>query len=222
MLALRMKSDGDFHLVHIHGCLMPGGFVGAEPGAAGPAQCASRATAVALAKVHPRKHGRPDRVATAFYGVRTSKRILHGRLSQGIPAALFSNPYHQRWRIAEAFKRLKHRSHLEAVSGLSQQALIIDVGAKVLADNVASLMCAAAAEHADLPARSRKCNRSPAQSPSCSACCPVWCCSSVTCARPSLRPSRCSPLPRSASSRGRSQPRPVRHVKPHPPCANKG
>ena len=80
MLVLRMKSDGDFPQVRIHGCLIPGGFVGAEPCAAGSAQCASRATAAALAKVHPRKHGRLGRVATAFYGVRTSKRILHGRL----------------------------------------------------------------------------------------------------------------------------------------------
>ena len=36
----------------------------------------------------------------------------------------------------EAFKRLKHRLHLEAVSGLSQHALLVDVAAKVLADNM--------------------------------------------------------------------------------------
>ena len=83
MLVLRMKSNGDFHEVHIHGCLIPGGFVGAKPDAAGPAQCASRATAAALAKVHPRKHGRPGRVATAFYGVRASKQILQGRPFRG-------------------------------------------------------------------------------------------------------------------------------------------
>ena len=47
---------------------------------------------------------------------------------------------HQRWRIEEAFKRIKHRLHLEAVSGLSQQALIIDVAAKILAYNITSLM----------------------------------------------------------------------------------
>jgi hypothetical protein len=34
------------------------------------------------------------------------------------------------------------------------------VAAKVLADNLASLLCAAAAAQHDLPARSRKCNRS--------------------------------------------------------------
>ena len=67
--------------------------------------------------------------------------------------------YHQRWRIEEAFKRLKHRLKLECVSGLSQQALIIDVAAKVLADNLAALLGTAAAQHAELPAQSRRCNR---------------------------------------------------------------
>jgi hypothetical protein len=53
--------------------------------------------------------------------------------------------------------------HLEAVSGLSQQALIIDVAAKVLADNLASLLCMCAL--ADGPAHQlgphpqRQCNR---------------------------------------------------------------
>jgi hypothetical protein len=61
------------------------------------------------------------------------------------------------------FKRLKHRLHLEAVSGLSQQALIIDVAAKILADNITSLMSAAASEQAALPARS--CVRAPAIDP---------------------------------------------------------
>ena len=50
--------------------------------------------------------------------------------------AAFGELYHQRWRIEEAFKRLKHRLHLEAVSGLSQHALLVDVAAKVLADNM--------------------------------------------------------------------------------------
>jgi hypothetical protein len=48
--------------------------------------------------------------------------------------------YHGRWRIEEAFKRLKHRLGLESVSGLSQHALLVDVAAKVLADNMASLL----------------------------------------------------------------------------------
>jgi hypothetical protein len=53
-----------------------------------------------------------------------------------VPATAFGDLYHQRWRIEEAFKRLKHRLHLEAVSGLSQHALLVDVAAKVLADNI--------------------------------------------------------------------------------------
>ena len=76
------------------------------------------------------------------------------------PAAAFASLYHNRWRIEEAFKRLKLRLHLESVSGLSQQALIIDVAAKVLADNIAALMCATAAVDADCALRERRCNRS--------------------------------------------------------------
>ncbi len=35
------------------------------------------------------------------------------------PAAVFSDLYHRRWRIEEAFKRLKHRLNLEHTSGLT-------------------------------------------------------------------------------------------------------
>jgi IS4 transposase len=44
--------------------------------------------------------------------------------------------HHQRWRIEEAFKRLKHRPHLQAIPGLSQQVLMLDGAAKVLADEI--------------------------------------------------------------------------------------
>ena len=148
-------------------------------------------------------------------------RVLATNLdAQSFPAALFAELYHQRWRIEEAFKRIKHRLHLEAVSGLSQQALIIDVAAKVLADNIASLMCAAAADHADLPARSRKCNRSYAASfmqrllPRLILLVGDMC-TAITDAISMLG---------ATSQRfvsGRSQPRPARHVKPHPSCAYK-
>jgi hypothetical protein len=87
-------------------------------------------------------------------------RVLATNLAeQAAPAEAFAELYHQRWRIEEAFKRLKHRLKLECVSGLSQQALLIDVAAKILADNLASLMCNAAAQLADLPSASRRCNR---------------------------------------------------------------
>ena len=63
---------------------------------------------------------------------------------QHLALQLFADLYHLRWRIEEAFKRLKHRLRLECVSGLSQHALIIDVAAKTLADNLAALLCAQA------------------------------------------------------------------------------
>ena len=75
-----------------------------------------------------------------------------------VPASAFGDLYHQRWRVEEAFKRLKHRLHLEAVSGLSQHALLVDVAAKILADNIAALMCQAAEVRAELPAN-RRCHR---------------------------------------------------------------
>ena len=58
---------------------------------------------------------------------------------QLFPAACFSDLYHQRWGIEEAFKRLKHRLNLEHVSGLSQQAVVQDVAAKILCDNLAGI-----------------------------------------------------------------------------------
>jgi hypothetical protein len=83
-------------------------------------------------------------------------RVLMTNLSpQQAPAAAFGALYHCRWRIEEAFRRLKHRLKLESVSGLSQHALIIDVAAKVLADNLCSLMCAAAHSNAQAPADKR-------------------------------------------------------------------
>ena len=95
------------------------------------------------------------------------------------------------------------------------------MAAKILADNITSLMCAAAADHAGLPARSRKCNRAYAAS-----------------FMQSLLPRLvllvgdiCSAIGHAISAlgsnsqryiSGRSRPRPVRHDKPHPSCAYKG
>jgi hypothetical protein len=149
-------------------------------------------------------------------------RVLATNLdAKAVPAQAFGELYHQRWRIEEAFKRLKHRQHLEAVSGLTQQALLIDVAAKVLADNLATLLCAAAAEQRDLPARSRRCNRSYAAQ-----------------LLPRLLPrillfvgdvlstiNDAIAMLGSVTQRfvpGRSRPRPANHVKPHPRYAYKG
>jgi hypothetical protein len=56
------------------------------------------------------------------------------------PAASFGALYHQRWRIEEAFKRLKHRLNLESVTGLNYLALQQDFGARILADNLHTLL----------------------------------------------------------------------------------
>ena len=63
-----------------------------------------------------------------------------GRVRVLATAAELGDLYHGRWRIEEAFKRLKNRLGLESVSGLSQHALLVDVATKVLADNLACLL----------------------------------------------------------------------------------
>lgn len=55
---------------------------------------------------------------------------------QTYPSAAFGDIYHARWRIEEAFKRLKHRLNLEHTSGLSWLAACQDFGAKVVCDNL--------------------------------------------------------------------------------------
>ena len=65
--------------------------------------------------------------------------------SLAYPAADFAALYHSRWRIEEAFKRLKHRLALENTSGLSWLAAQQDFGAKLLADNLDALAVRAAA-----------------------------------------------------------------------------
>lgn len=55
------------------------------------------------------------------------------------PTSDFAALYHSRWRIEEAFKRLKHRLALENTSGLSWLAAQQDFGAKILADNLHAL-----------------------------------------------------------------------------------
>jgi hypothetical protein len=140
---------------------------------------------------------------------------------QAVPAPAFAELYHQRWRIEEAFKRLKHRMKLECVSGLSQHALLIDVAAKVLADNLASLLCMAAAQQAELPQRSRRCNR-------------AYAAALLQRELPRLLLqigdflallTDVLGLLGATAQRfvpGRSRPRPAHHVKPHPSAAYKG
>jgi len=149
-------------------------------------------------------------------------RLLMTNIEQQTVAhEAFGELYHQRWRIEEAFKRLKHRMHLEAVSGLSQHALIIDVAAKVLADNIAALLCHSAAAEHDLSACQRKCNRS-------------FAAKTIQRALPAillgignLMRSIADLMHRLARATQRvvpkrSRPRPARRPKPHPNLAYKG
>jgi len=52
------------------------------------------------------------------------------------PVAAFADLYHGRWRIEEAFKRIKSRLGLEHTSGLSWHAAHQDFGAKAVFDNL--------------------------------------------------------------------------------------
>jgi hypothetical protein len=60
------------------------------------------------------------------------------------PADDFADLYHARWRIEEAFKRIKHRLKLEHLSGLSWLAAQQDFGAKLVCDNLNALAIYAA------------------------------------------------------------------------------
>jgi len=71
------------------------------------------------------------------------------------PAAEFGALYHSRWRIEEAFKRIKHRLALEHLSGLSWLAAQQDFGAKILCDNINALAVHAADECLDANVRAR-------------------------------------------------------------------
>lgn len=149
-------------------------------------------------------------------------RVLATNLDEhAAPAHAFAELYHQRWRIEEAFKRLKHRMKLESVSGLSQHALLIDVAAKVLADNLASLLCAAAAHQAELHSVSRRCNRTYAAAllqrtlPRL-----VLLIGDFAATLDDVLHLLAANTQRFIS--GRSRPRPTHHVKPHPSSVYKG
>jgi hypothetical protein len=138
-------------------------------------------------------------------------------------AAELGDLYHGRWRIEEAFKRLKHRLGLESVSGLSQHALLVDVATKVLADNMASLLNRSVdlgASSDDEAVVSRKVNRSTAAK-ALSRC--IRALLLYTQDLASLIHDWATMMGRSLIRhvKGRSQPRPSTRYKPHPSQAYK-
>lgn len=89
-----------------------------------------------------------------------SVRVLMTSLldDAAFPAAAFGDLYHRRWRVEEAFKRIKHRLRLEAATGLTHLAFQQDFAAKIVADNLHTLLAAAhdaATTEADVVATSR-------------------------------------------------------------------
>ena len=72
-------------------------------------------------------------------------RVLATNLAPvDFPWECFGELYHERWRTEVEYKRLKRPMHLESASGLSEQTLIVDVTAKVLAENLTPLRCTGA------------------------------------------------------------------------------
>lgn len=71
-----------------------------------------------------------------------SVRVLMTSLldAERYPASAFGALYHRRWRIEEAFKRLKHRLMLETATSLTEHAYRQDFAAKMLADNLHVLL----------------------------------------------------------------------------------
>ncbi len=68
----------------------------------------------------------------------------------GLKNEHFGALYHRRWHVEEAFKRIKHRLDLEAVTSFTHMTLQQDFAAKVLTDNLcAALACADAPDTAD-------------------------------------------------------------------------
>jgi hypothetical protein len=167
--------------------------------------CARQAPKVRLVR-----HAAPD----------GSVRVLVTNIGAELVAAdEFAELYHRRWRIEEAFKRLKHRMRLESVSGLSQQALITDVAAKVLADNLAALLCTAAA--AAVPDKQCRCNRAYAAQLTARMLAPALLCIGDVAELVAQAIDLIARV-RQRYVAGRSRPRPSHHFKPHPSQAYKG
>jgi hypothetical protein len=148
--------------------------------------------------------------------------VLATNLSVGdFPAEVFGELYHQRWRIEESYKRLKHRVRLESVSGLTQHAVLIDVYAKVLGDNLNALVCMGASEDADLAASNRSCNR--AYAGACLQRILPRLVIGLECLAALLEKAFGLLGANSHKRRpGRKSARPNRHIKPHPTMAYKG
>lgn len=106
------------------------------------------------------------------------------------------------------------------MSGLTQHAVLVDVATKVLADNLGSLLCQAASEAADLPAKQRVCNRAYA-APLLQRLLPRMLLQLAPLAEWLDKVVQMLAANTNRRVKGRSQPRPNRRSKPHPHMAYK-
>ena len=90
-----------------------------------------------------------------------SVRVLMTSLldAQRYPWHTFGALYHRRWRIEEAFKRLKHRLRLEAATGLTHLAFQQDFAAKILSDNLHTVLTSFAGADDDVATESEPTER---------------------------------------------------------------
>jgi hypothetical protein len=96
-----------------------------QPRYAADRHCSPQAPSVRVVlQVSP--HGKTRVLMTDLTGVQAPEQRLGGL-------------HHQRPRVNEAFKRLKHRRRLEPVTGLRHHALMVDVVAKIPADSQPAL-----------------------------------------------------------------------------------
>jgi hypothetical protein len=93
------------------------------------------------------------RLILQVFGHKTRVLVTSLLDTDAYPADEFSALYHSRWRIEEAFKRIKHRLSLEHLSGMSWLAAQQDFGAKILCDNLNALAVHAASEALDADTR---------------------------------------------------------------------
>lgn len=137
--------------------------------------------------------------------------------AQRYPSEHFGALYHQRWRIEEAFKRIKHRLRLETPSGLTYLALLQDFAAKVLADNLCTLLASAADDDNQIDSRPNRTYAFGTLKPILAGCLLAikHACAALPQALAAIIRNRCRIQP------GRSYPRPP-GVKPHLHLAYKG
>ncbi len=125
--SVQTELDGLFGQLSTHGGIAPRG-VSAQ--AFSKARQGFSAELFSLANDHLLELAKP----------RIDRSDWHGLRPVAVDGTRLRVATRKGWRIEEAFKRLKHRLHLESVTGLNYLALQQDFGARILADNLHTLL----------------------------------------------------------------------------------